>query len=226
MVLRSQCEPTFLRPQVSVRRVCLAPAWAAALVLWPGPSRIGQDPDASTARSLGRPDAPVTVFELGDFQCPACRQFALTTFPTIKEEYVRTGKVRWVFVNFPLTSLHPNAVQAAEVAMCAARQRRFWEMHDALYQRQPTWAGQADPGPYLLAVADTLGLDRTALAACLAARATRPAIRRDADQAARIGARATPTFLIDHGFLEGAAGTEDFRRILDSVYLAKTRTPR
>ncbi|PYO36411.1 MAG: hypothetical protein DMD74_04405 [Gemmatimonadetes bacterium] len=58
---------------------------------------------------------------------------------------------------------------------------------------------------------------------CVAARATRPAIQRDADQAARIGARATPTFLIDHGFLEGAAGAEDFRRILDSVYLAKTR---
>ncbi|PYO43416.1 MAG: hypothetical protein DMD29_02260 [Gemmatimonadetes bacterium] len=225
MVLRSQCEPTFLGPQVSVRRVPLAPVWAAALALLPGPWRTGQDPDASTARSLGRSDAPVTVFELGDFQCPACRQFALTTFGAIKEEYVRTGKVRWVFVNFPLP-MHRNAVAAAEIAMCAARQGRFWEMHDALYQRQPTWAGQADPGSYLLAVADTVGLNHAALAACVAARATRPAIQRDADQAARIGARATPTFLIDHGFLEGAAGAEDFRRILDSVYLAKTRAPR
>src|SRR5439155_774928 len=97
---------------VSVRRVPLAPVWAAALALLPGPWRTGQDPDASTARSLGRSDAPVTVFELGDFQCPACRQFALTTFGAIREEYVRTWKVRWVFVNFPLP-MHRNAVAAA-----------------------------------------------------------------------------------------------------------------
>ena len=202
---------------MSVRIVLYVPLWAVALTLLPG-----QEPDASTARSLGRADAPVTVFELGDFQCPACRQFALTTFSTIKEEYVRTGKVRWVFVNFPLP-MHHNAVAAAEVAMCAARQGRFWDMHDALYQRQPAWAELAAPGPYLLAVADTLGLDHAALARCVASGATRPAIQRDADQARRIGARATPTFLIDHGYLEGAAGAADFRRILDSVYLDKTR---
>jgi len=207
---------------VSVRIVPYAPLWAVALTLLPGPVPRGQDPDASTARSLGRADAPVTVFELGDFQCPACRQFALTTFSTIKEEYVRTGKVRWVFVNFPLP-MHHNAVAAAEVAMCAARQGRFWDMHDALYQRQPAWGELAAPGPYLLAVADTLGLDQAALARCVAAGATRAAIQRDADQARRIGARATPTFLIDHGYLEGAAGAADFRRILDSVYLDKTR---
>ena len=207
---------------MSVRIVPYAPLWAVALTLLPGPVPGGQDPDASTARSLGRPDAPVIVFELGDFQCPACRQFALTTFSTIKEEYVRTGKVRWVFVNFPLP-MHHNAVAAAEVAMCAARQGRFWDMHDALYQRQPAWAELAAPGPYLLAVADTLGLNHAALAACVAAGATRAAIQRDADQARRIGARATPTFLIDHGYLEGAAAAQDFRRILDSVYLDKTR---
>ena len=107
--------------------------------------------------------------------------------------------------------------------MCAARQGRFWDMHDALYQRQPAWGELAAPAPYLLAVADTLGLDHAALARCVAAGATRAAIQRDADQARRIGARATPTFLIDHGFLEGAAGAADFRRILDSVYLDKTR---
>src|SRR5438552_2198548 len=148
-VVRSQCEPTVLGLQVRVRRVPLAPVGAAALALLPGPWRTGQDADASTARSLGRSDAPVTVFELGDFQCPACRQFALTTFGAIKEEYVRTGKVRWVFVNFPLP-MHQNAVAAAEVAMCAARQGRFWDMHDALYQRQPAWGELAAPGPDLL----------------------------------------------------------------------------
>ena len=59
--------------------------------------------------------APVTVYEMADFQCPACRQFTLTTFPAIDRDYIQTGKVRWVFVNFPLSSIHRNAVAAAQV---------------------------------------------------------------------------------------------------------------
>jgi protein-disulfide isomerase len=196
---------------------------AAGLLLLLGAAPLwAQQPDDYAARTLGRADAPVTVFELADFQCPACRQFVLTTFPAIKEEYVRTGRVRWVFVNFPLTTLHHNAIAAAEVAMCAARQRRFWDVHDALYQRQPAWANLPAPGPYLLAVADTLGLNHVGLAACVSAGATRARIEQEAAEAGRIGARATPTFLIDHGFLEGAPSPADFRHILDSIYLAKT----
>src|SRR5438093_1014458 len=157
---------------------------AAALVVSSGSAQ--DDPRA--ARSKGAPNAPVTVYEMADFQCPACRMFTVTVLPTLDREFVQTGKVRWVFINLPLTSIHPNAVAAAEVAMCAARQGRFWDMHDALYQRQPAWSELAAPGPYLLAVADTLGLDHAALARCVGTGATRAAIQRDAHQARRIGA--------------------------------------
>src|SRR5256712_1085612 len=92
---------------------------------------------------------------MSDFQCPYCRQFALTVFPTLEREFVHTGKVRFVYVNFPLTAIHRHAVAAAAVAMCAARQNRFWPVHDLLFQRQERSAPQADPGPTLLAPADS-----------------------------------------------------------------------
>src|SRR6266576_2792560 len=70
-------------------------------------------PAPLTARAKGRPDAPVTVYEMSDFQCPYCRSFALTTMPLLEKEYVQTGKVRFVYINLPLTTRHPNAAAAA-----------------------------------------------------------------------------------------------------------------
>jgi len=98
----------------------------------------GQHPsDPLAARTKGSAKAPVIVYEMADFQCPACREFAITTLPVLDKAYVQSGKVRWVFVNFPITSLHRNAVAAAQVAMCAARQNKFWPVPEALYLHQP-----------------------------------------------------------------------------------------
>jgi len=193
---------------------------ACLLVVATGAAAQESDPVASRAK--GRPDAPVTVYEMADFQCPVCRQFFLTVFPTIDREYVQTGKVRWIFVNFPLTRIHPNAVPAAQLAMCAARQQKFWPVHDALYHSQPDWAPQSDPMPTLLAVAESAGADRRALESCVASKATLAVVDQDAQGAVRAGAGGTPDFYIEGGLLDGAAPVEDFRRILDSVYQVKT----
>jgi protein-disulfide isomerase len=163
---------------------------------------------------------------MSDFQCPYCRQFALTTFPPLEREFVRTGKARFVFVNLPLTQVHRHAVAAAEVAMCAARQSKFWPVHDLLFQRQEQWAQRERPGPYLLALGDSAGADRAPLARCVASRATEPEIRADAERAARAGAKSTPTFYIEGGLLEGAAPVEVFRQVLDSIYKSKTARAR
>src|SRR5881296_327881 len=179
-------------------------------------------PDPLAARSKGRRDAPVTVYEMSDFQCPYCRDFTLNTLPALEREYVQPGKVRFVFINLPLTSTHSHAVAAARVAMCAARQNRFWPVHDLLFQRQERWAAQEDPGPYLLALADSAGPDPAELAQCVTSRATEPEIRADAARAARSGARSTPTFYIEGSLLEGAAPVEAFRQVLDSIYRSKT----
>jgi len=179
-------------------------------------------PDPLAARSKGRRDAPVTVYEMSDFQCPYCRDFTLNTLPALEREYVQPGKVRFVFINLPLTSTHAHAVAAAEVAMCAARQERFWPVHDLLFRRQPQWAGLADPGPYLLALGDSAGLDHARLAQCVRSKATRVEITADAARAARAGATKTPTFYVEGGLLEGAAPAEVFRQLLDSIYGSKT----
>jgi protein-disulfide isomerase len=183
---------------------------------------VTQQPDPLAPRSKGRPDAPVTVYEMADFQCPACRTFALETMPILDREYVRTGKVRFVFVHLPIPEIHRNAVAAAEVATCAARQGKFWEMHDALFLRQPVWGRMPDPGTYLVALADSAGVERGALLPCLSTKATRPEVEADARRATRAGARSTPTFYIEGGLLEGAWPVDVYRRVLDSIHRAKT----
>lgn len=209
-----------MNSQVLVRTAALIVAASAAAP----PS--GQEPDPLAARSKGNPNAPVTVYEMADFQCPACRTFALETMPLLEREYVRTGKARFVFINLPLTQIHRHAVAAAEAAMCAARQDKFWQMHDALYLRQPVWSRMPEPGPYFVALADSVGLDRDALLECVTAQATRAEVRLDAERAARSGARSTPTFYIEGGLLVGAHPPDVYRRVLDSIHRVKTAEPR
>lgn len=177
-------------------------------------------------RSRGRANAPVTIYEMSDFQCPYCREFALETLPQLEREYVATGKVRFVFVNFPLTQGHPYALLAAEVGMCAAIQGAFWRFHDLAFLRQHEWAGQVDPGPYLQALADSAGARPVELARCVGTRATEGAVQADLNAALRVGTHTTPTFFIEGGVIEGAAPLEVFRQVLDSVYQAKVAPPR
>ena len=193
-----------------------------SLVTSPAPGA-GQTPDLGAARSKGRPSAPITIYEMSDFQCPYCRAFTLETMPLLEREYIATGKARIVYVNLPLESVHKNATVAAEVAVCAARQDRFWRMHDLLFRHQGRWAELAAPLPYLLTLADSAGLDHAELTRCLASPRTATVVREDAERARRSGAQSTPTFYIEGGLLEGAAPITAFRAVLDSIYQSKTR---
>ena len=181
-----------------------------------------QQPDPVAARARGRSDAPVTVYEMSDFQCPYCREFALGTLPVLEQEYVETGKVRLVYINLPLPDVHKNATAAAEVAMCAARQQRFWRLHDLLFRHQPAWAPLASPREYFLALGDSAGLERAPFARCVSSGATAAEVQADAARAHRAGATSTPTFYIEGALLEGAAPVQVFRTVLDSIYQSKT----
>lgn len=96
-----------------------------------GPVDVSADDDAF----LGKKDAPVTIIEFSDFQCPFCRKFAEDTLPQLKKEYVDTGKARLVYRDFPL-SFHPAAIPAAQGAECAKEQGKFWQLHDIMYAEQ------------------------------------------------------------------------------------------
>jgi protein-disulfide isomerase len=172
-------------------------------------------------RVVGSAAAPVTVYEMSDFQCPYCRTFALQTFPSLDSAYVNTGKVRWAFVNFPLTSVHDNALAAAEVGVCAAQQNAFWPVHDLLFRHQDVWAPLKEPGAFFLSLADSARISRQALVACVRAPMTEETVRTEAQGAQRAGANSTPTFYIEGGLLIGAQPLVVFRQVLDSVIRAK-----
>ena len=180
-------------------------------------------PNTLSTRTRGSATAPITVYEMSDFQCPYCRRFSLETFPTLEREYVVTGKVRWVFVNFPLTSLHSNAVPAAETALCAAKQGAFWPVHDLLFQYQNTWAPLKEPAAFFISLADSAQLSKPKLLECVRSPATRAEVRVEAEGAERSGASSTPTFYIEGGLLAGAHPVEVFRQVLDSIYLEKEK---
>lgn len=173
------------------------------------------------ARTRGSATAPITVYEMSDFQCPFCRNFTLETYPALDERYVKTGKVRWIYINMPLTQLHKNAAAAAEFAMCAARQEKFWPVHDVLFRTQETWAPLKEPGAFLLSLADSAKLDRGRLLECLKSGAMQQEVAADAEGARRAGAARTPTFYVaagdERGLLPGAPPLEKFTAILDTV---------
>jgi len=178
-------------------------------------------------RSKGSTKAPVTVYEMSDFQCPYCRQFALETFPELERDYIKSGKVRWIFINFPLTSIHKHASAAAELALCAGQQGQFWRVHDLLFQHQEVWSPLKEAGPFFVSLADSAKLSKPTLLACLDSPETRQLVRADAEGAARSGATSTPTFYIEGGLLEGAQPVAVFRAVLDSIHEKKTgRTER
>jgi protein-disulfide isomerase len=196
----------------------------AMSVIGPQSARAQGGPDLSLdARARGAKTAPVTVYEMADFQCPYCRDFALQTWPSIDKEYVRTGKVRWIFINFPIPSIHPNAVAAAEFAACAARQGRFWPTHDMLYGTHDRWENLKNAAPFFQSQIPALGLKQDAMTSCLESGVGAAAVSDDVAGAQRSGARSTPTFYIEGGMMDGAQPIEIFRRVLDSVYAAKTR---
>jgi protein-disulfide isomerase len=179
-------------------------------------------PGTLASRSKGSATAPVTVYEMSDFQCPYCKRFALETFPAIERDYIATGKVRWVFVNLPLTSIHANAVPAAQVAVCAGRQGAFWRVHDLLFTHQEVWAPLKEPAAFFLSLADSARISGPALLACVKSPGTVSEIKAEAEGSQRSGAESTPSFYIEGGLLTGAHPLPVFKQVLDSVYSLRT----
>src|SRR5690606_32168710 len=107
---------------------------------------------------LGDPDAPIVMIEFTDYQCPFCRRHFIETFPQIQANYIDKGLVRYVFMEFPLNSIHPQAQLASEAALCANDQGAYAAMHDVLFGRQQEWSGREDAGEMFKAFAGEIGL--------------------------------------------------------------------
>ncbi len=163
----------------------------------------------------------MVIVEFTDFQCPFCSRHFLQTFPQIKAEYVDTGKVRYVFMDFPLSSIHPQAQLAAEAARCAGDQASHAEMHDLLFSRQDAWNGRDDAATIFSGFAAELGLDTVAFDACLKAGTHREAVLANLDYGISLGIDGTPAFFVNGNFISGAQPFEVFQQAIESL-LAET----
>lgn len=157
----------------------------------PQPRRVVTNVSVAGNPIKGKKDAPVTLIEFSDYQCPFCSRFFQNTLPTLTTEYIDTGKVRHVFRDFPLDQIHPQARKAAEAAHCAGDQGKYWEMHDVLFQNQK--ALQTDQ---LKGYARTLGLDSATFNSCLENGKYSTEIQKDLDDGVKAGVRGTPAFFV------------------------------
>ncbi len=179
---------------------------------------------ADIGRIRGQATAPVWVVVISDFQCPFCKRWHEETEPLIEHQYVRTGKVRIAYLNFPLTT-HRNAQPAHEFAMCAAEQDRFWPVADAIFVRQNAWKGLVDAAAYFDSLAATLPLDHQRLRACLSSGDTRVLIASDYQRSTRIGVGSTPSFLVGGRPLIGAQPFEVFAAAIDAALAEAAARP-
>jgi len=180
---------------------------------------------ADKARIRGAETAPVWLVEISDFQCPFCKQWHDETFAKIDQEYVKTGKVRMAYLNFPLARIHKNAQAAAEAAMCAGVQGKFWELHGSLFQVQAKWAELKTPMAVFDSLARAAGVDAKGWTNCMTTHATAKLIEADRDRASKAGVESTPTFFVGDRALAGAYPVDTFRVVIDQA-LAKLKAPR
>ena len=171
---------------------------------------------ADSARIRGNPSSKVWMIIASDFQCPYCKMWHDSSDQTIRRDYIDNGKVRLAFINFPINS-HQNAIPAAEYAMCAAAQDKFWQMHDALFAVQEKWAALPNATPIFEQAAGSAGVDLAALRACVSAHKMLPLIEADREKASRAGVRATPSFFVSNQLLEGVIPTAELKKALDAA---------
>lgn len=223
---------------------CAAIAWSAVkrpvvLTSSPaaanGPTRPKARPDmplpaepVSLAGAIleGNRQASIAVIEYSEFQCQYCGKFATETLPALKKKYIDSGKVLWVFRQFPLERIHPNALRAGAAGECAARQGKFAEMHASLFANQNDLTAER-----IDAHVTALGLDATDFASCMSGPGEAK-VRADMQTGQSLGVTGTPTFLIGHvqpdgavrvtRRLFGAASVAAFEQEIDAQLVTKT----
>lgn len=183
---------------IDTRAALLAVALLMGAAAWAEAQDAKVAQRAAIGRLKGDNNAPVTVYEIADFQCPYCARFSREVFPRIDSAYVKTGKAKWIFVNFPMPN-HANSWAAAEAAMCAGGVGdQFWPMHDRIFLAQPEWAGQSSAAPLFAKYARELGLPGDVFDTCVKEDKVALLVVRDLLHASGAGVSGTPAFIINN----------------------------
>lgn len=170
---------------------------------------------------MGSSDAPITMVEFSDFQCPYCYRFFTEVFPLIEENYIKTGKVKFVYRDFPL-SKHPQAGLTAEAAQCAHDQGKFSEMHDLIFQNQMEWAGNPEAAKLMNTYAESISLNMTQFYDCMKTHKYAQETRKDLIDGATMGVTGTPTFFVNGKYLVGVLPYEEvFKPVFEAILAGK-----
>ena len=192
--------------------------------------QIGEQPDVQPISVSidddpirGDQNAPITIVEFSDFQCPFCARFQIQTLPLILEQYVETGKVKFVYRDFPIQNSHHNAMPAAVASECAHEQDKYWEYHDALFENQGVWNKVENTAAVTIfkEFATKLDLNQDQFNSCLDSGKYIDEINKDLKDGRDYGITGTPGFFIgneDVGFVKinGAQSFEAFKSVIDS----------
>ena len=173
------------------------------------PPLVDSSLDLADAPANGAANAPVTLVEISDYHCPFCRRHVQQTQPQLYSEYVKTGKVRHVFLHYPIEQLHPDAFKSHEAASCAADQGKFWELHARLFDAPAKTTEQ------LTALAQEVGLDTGAFRSCLDSGKYSQAVRQSVARIQELGVSGTPMFLI--GTTESGAQAVKVRKTVEGA---------
>lgn len=172
-----------------------------------GTTSAGLDPVTDDDPAQGPKNAPITIVEFSDYQCPYCQLWHTEVLPRLMAEYA--GKIRFIYRDFPLSG-HPEAQPAAEAANCAGDQEAYWEFQDAIFSNQYGY-GRSAYEQY----ASDLGLDADEFTACLDSRRHQAEVMADYSDGLRLGVQSTPTFFINGTQIVGAQPYETFQRFID-----------
>jgi len=167
--------------------------------------------------TLGNDEAPVTVVEFGDYQCPGCGAFALSVKPQLEGTMVASGQVKFVFYDFPLISIHPNAFLAARSARCSAEQNAYWQYHETLFRNQARWAAATMPASAFEDYAEEVGMDDGAFSECLNSDKYADVVTANMELGTRMGVNGTPTIMVNANGNLRRLNMNDFQSISAAI---------
>lgn len=180
--------------------------------------------DVGLSPFKGDVGATVTLIEFSDYQCPFCSRHYREVLPTLEEEYVNTGKLKYVMRENPIASIHPDATNASLAALCAHNEGKYWEMHDIIFDNQQDLSVST-----LKSFAVEIGLNATDFDSCLDSKKYEPWVNADLKSAGDVGVRGTPGFILgltdpddpDKAFMsvyiKGAQSLDNFKRAIDGL---------
>jgi protein-disulfide isomerase len=189
------------------------------------PSLVNSTFDITGAPINGQVKAPVTLIEISDYHCPFCRRHVMQTQPKLYSEYVETGKLRHVFIHYPVAQLHPDAYKSHEAAACANDQGKFWDLHAKLFEKPLKTPEE------LTALAQSAGLDQAAFQSCMPSGKHAKEVQDSVARIAKLNVSGTPTFLLARTtagpnltiakVIEGAQPYETFKMAIDELAAKK-----